>query len=76
MTIRQFNAAVKRAGLTPMMSARARRVLVDGERPSDVAKSEGVKSGTVYATLSKMTLRPDANERIWPTFAPPPPKKR
>ncbi len=76
MNERQFNAAAKRAGLSPMRCARARRVLVDGERPCDVAKSEGVKSGTVYATLSKMTLRPDANERIWPTFAPPPPKKR
>ena len=75
MTDRQFKAAAKLAGLTPMMSARARRVLVDGERPCDVAKSEGVQSGAVYATLSRLTVRPDAKERIWSAFAPPPPKR-
>ncbi len=74
MTARRFDAAAKRAGLSPLLRARARRVLVDGEQPSEVAKSEGITTGTLYVALGEVGRYADSGERVWPMFAPPPPK--
>ena len=54
MTARQFAQAVKRSKASPMMAARARRVLVDGMAVLDVAISEGVRTPTNYYAIHKV----------------------
>ena len=44
MTVGQFDVAAKRAGISPLLRARARRVLVDAEQSADVAKSDGISA--------------------------------
>ncbi len=72
MTARQFNAAAKDSHLSTINVARARRVLVDGERPCDVAYSEGITKNTIHATLRKVARLPSDSDRFWPMLAPPP----
>ncbi len=54
MTARQFAKMVKQAHASPMMTARARRVLVDGERVQDVANSDGVDREQIYKAIRKV----------------------
>ena len=51
MTARQFNKAAKQTRLYPESLARARRVLVDGERTQDVANREGLTREAVFRVI-------------------------
>ena len=51
MTARQFNRAAKQTRLYPKSVARARRVLVDGERTQDVADSEGLTREAIFRVI-------------------------
>ena len=54
MTARQFASAAKQAKASPLMLARARRVLVDCESIQDVADSNGVTRTQVYKAIHKV----------------------
>ena len=51
MTARQFNKAAKQTQLYPESVARARRVLVDGERTQEVADSEGLTREAIFRVM-------------------------
>lgn len=75
-TARQFDKAAKQANVSPMMLARARRVLVDGESARDIADSDGVGVDAVYRALRKVCPQLDGMAGYWLSLSPMATKRR